>query len=130
MKKPRNPQGQKRDIHGFDGAGHLDPAHAQRLLALGREDRAADDAQAFVPKPESDDDFVEELAVFRRAKDILPVITPEGHMVEPARLVQAKWPGHAFPCCNETTCSQTCRKRRPSAAPYRAGSVEKCKYAS
>ena len=75
-------------------------------------------------------DFVEELAVFRRAKDILPVITPEGHMVEPARLVQAKWPGHAFACCNETTCSQTCRKRRPSAAPYRAGSLEKCKYAS
>jgi hypothetical protein len=61
MKKSRNPQGQKRDIHGFDGAGHLDPAHAQRLLALGREDRAADDAQAFVATPKSDDDFVEEL---------------------------------------------------------------------
>jgi hypothetical protein len=34
-------------------------------------------------------DFVQKLPVFRRAKDVLPVITPEGHMVEAARMVQA-----------------------------------------
>jgi hypothetical protein len=61
MKKSRNPQGPKRDIHGFDGAGHLDPGHAQRLLDLARGQRADDDTEAFVAKPESDDDFVEEL---------------------------------------------------------------------
>jgi hypothetical protein len=61
MKKPRNPPAQKRDIHGFDGAGHLDPGHAQRLLDLARGERAKDDAKAFVSKPESEDDFVEEL---------------------------------------------------------------------
>lgn len=60
MTKSRKPQAPKRDIHGFDGAGHLDPAHAQRLLELAREDRAQD-PDAFVAKPESEDDFVEEL---------------------------------------------------------------------
>lgn len=61
MKKSRTPQPPKRDIHGFDGAGHLDPGHAQRLLALARGERSEDDAEAFVAKPESEDDFVEEL---------------------------------------------------------------------
>jgi len=61
MTKSRKPQSPKRDIHGFDGAGHLDPGHAQRLLDLARGDRAEDDTAAFVAKPESEDDFVEEL---------------------------------------------------------------------
>jgi hypothetical protein len=60
MTKPRS-QTPKRDIHGFDGAGHLDPGHAERLLALARGERAKDDPKAFVTKPESEDDFVEEL---------------------------------------------------------------------
>lgn len=61
MKKSRNPPTPKRDIHGFDGAGHLDPEHAQRLLELARSQRNEEDTNAFVAKPESEDDFVEEL---------------------------------------------------------------------
>ncbi|MDQ2647122.1 MAG: hypothetical protein M3020_25175 [Myxococcota bacterium] len=62
MKKSRSPQPPKRDIHGFDGAGHLDPEHAQRLLDLARGAQRDDEStEAFVAKPESEDDFVEEL---------------------------------------------------------------------
>jgi len=48
---------------GFDGAGHMDPAHAQRLLELAREGKDADEhsAEAFLKKPRSNDDLAEEL---------------------------------------------------------------------
>jgi hypothetical protein len=49
--------------HGFDGAGHMDPAHAARLLALSREGKEAEaDAGAFVQATGTKDDLAEELA--------------------------------------------------------------------
>ena len=48
--------------HGFDGAGHMDPAHAKRLLELAREGNATDDdATAFLKKPRAHDALAEEL---------------------------------------------------------------------
>lgn len=49
--------------HGFDGAGHMDPEHAKRLLELARggKDSDADSAEAFLKKPRSNDDLAEEL---------------------------------------------------------------------
>lgn len=46
--------------HGFDGAGHMDPAHAARLLALGREGKEAE-ADAFVKSTGTKDALAEEL---------------------------------------------------------------------
>ena len=53
---PRGP------AHGYDGAGHMDPKHAEHLLALSREDRTKDDDAAFVAATSTDDDLAEELA--------------------------------------------------------------------
>jgi len=47
--------------HGFDGAGHMDPAHAKRLLELAREGKDADPDVAFLKKSHSTDDLAEEL---------------------------------------------------------------------
>lgn len=47
--------------HGFDGAGHMDPAHAKRLLALARAGRQTDNDEAFVKKAHSNDGLAEEL---------------------------------------------------------------------
>jgi len=47
MNQKKEPQG---PAHGFDGAGHMDPAHAKRLLELGREGKEADAGEAFVKK--------------------------------------------------------------------------------
>lgn len=48
--------------HGFDGAGHMDPDHAKRLLELAREGKTTDnDAEAFLKKPRARDDLAEEL---------------------------------------------------------------------
>jgi hypothetical protein len=49
--------------HGFDGAGHMDPAHAARLLALAREGKETEaDADAFVKPMGTKDELAEELA--------------------------------------------------------------------
>jgi hypothetical protein len=45
----------------YDRPGHLDPAHAERLLELSRADRDQDDDEAFVRAKTSKDDFAEEL---------------------------------------------------------------------
>jgi hypothetical protein len=47
--------------HGFDGAGHMDPAHAARLLALSREGKEVE-GDAFVKSTGTKDDLAEELA--------------------------------------------------------------------
>jgi len=47
--------------HGFDNAGHMDPAHRKHLLELAREGKEGDDAEAFVKKARTNDDLAEEL---------------------------------------------------------------------
>jgi hypothetical protein len=59
MNQKKGPQA---PAHGFDGAGHMDPAHAKRLLELGREGKDADTDEAFVKKNHTNDDLAEELA--------------------------------------------------------------------
>jgi len=59
MNQKKEPQG---PTHGFDGAGHMDPAHAKRLLELGREGKESDTEVAFVKKTHTNDDLAEELA--------------------------------------------------------------------
>jgi len=59
MNQKKEPQG---PAHGFDGAGHMDPAHAKRLLELGREGKEAETDVAFVKKTHTHDDLAEELA--------------------------------------------------------------------
>ena len=59
MNQKKEPQG---PAHGFDGAGHMDPAHAKRLLELSREGKDADTDEAFVKKTHTNDDLAEELA--------------------------------------------------------------------
>ncbi|RYZ01334.1 MAG: hypothetical protein EOO73_35855 [Myxococcales bacterium] len=59
MKKPTKPSVAP-EHKGFDGAGHMDPAHAQRLLELGRAGKESDDTEAFPLAAE--DDLAEELA--------------------------------------------------------------------
>jgi hypothetical protein len=54
-KKPHPP------AHGFDGAGHMDPAHAKHLLELAREGKQSDNDEAFVKKARSNDGLAEEL---------------------------------------------------------------------
>lgn len=51
----------KTPVHGFDGAGHMDPKHAERLLELAREGKDKE-ADAFVESSETTDDLAEELA--------------------------------------------------------------------
>jgi hypothetical protein len=46
--------------HGFDGAGHMDPAHAARLRELARQGKEAE-ADAFVESTGTKDDLAEEL---------------------------------------------------------------------
>src|SRR5215217_116068 len=59
MKKPNKPVATPTHT-GFDGAGHMDPAHAQRLLELSRAGKDRDDTEAFPLAGE--DDLAEELA--------------------------------------------------------------------
>ncbi|HEY6079798.1 MAG TPA: hypothetical protein VIW29_13380 [Polyangiaceae bacterium] len=61
-KQAKSAQAGAARAHGFDGAGHMDPAHAERLLALAREGKDTAEANAFVADPETDDDLAEELA--------------------------------------------------------------------
>jgi hypothetical protein len=56
--KPPTP---KRPVVRKDGAGHVDPAHAKRLLALSRESREAPEARSFVSGPRSREAIAEEL---------------------------------------------------------------------
>jgi hypothetical protein len=61
--KQTKPSSTPAPAHGFDGAGHMDPAHAARLLALGREGKEAEaDADAFVHAVGPKDALAEELA--------------------------------------------------------------------
>jgi hypothetical protein len=53
-KKPATP--------GYDGAGHMDPEHARRLLEMAREGRVDDSTDAFIDAPQTRDDLAEELA--------------------------------------------------------------------
>lgn len=46
----------------FDGAGHIDPARAEHLLALARETRSNDDDSAFIDTSSTEDDLAEGLA--------------------------------------------------------------------
>jgi hypothetical protein len=48
-------------VHGFDGAGHMDPARAKHLLELAREGKETDTDEAFVKKAHSNDGLAEEL---------------------------------------------------------------------
>ena len=59
MNQKKEPQG---PAHGFDGAGHMDPAHAKRLLELAREGKQANTDEAFVNKTHTNDALAEELA--------------------------------------------------------------------
>ena len=47
--------------HGFDGAGHMDAGHAQRLRELGKAGQESD-PRAFLDGTSSDDELAEELA--------------------------------------------------------------------
>jgi len=59
-KSKTKPSPKPAPAHGFDGAGHMDPAHAARLLALSREGKEAD-AGAFVKATGTKDELAEEL---------------------------------------------------------------------
>ena len=62
IKQAKSEQARSTRAHGFDGSGHMDPAHAERLLELAREGKDSSEANAFVADPETDDDLAEELA--------------------------------------------------------------------
>ena len=47
---------------GYDASGHMNPKHAQHLLAMGRSDRTDDSAGAFIDANSTKDDLAEELA--------------------------------------------------------------------
>ncbi len=59
-KKAPHVEGKVSPTHGFDGAGHMDPAHRKHLLELAREGKVAE-GEAFVKKARSNDDLAEEL---------------------------------------------------------------------
>jgi hypothetical protein len=61
-KKTPHVDGKVPPAHGFDGAGHMDPAHKKRLLDLAREGKSDESAEAFVKKARTHDDLAEELA--------------------------------------------------------------------
>jgi hypothetical protein len=44
-----------------DGSGHVDPAHAKRLLALSRESQETSEGRSFVSGPRSKEAIAEEL---------------------------------------------------------------------
>ena len=48
--------------HGYDAAGHMDPARQKHLLELAREGKPSDADEAFVKKSHTNDDLAEELA--------------------------------------------------------------------
>lgn len=60
-KKPTHAEGKVSPSHGFDAAGHMDPAHRKHLLELAREGKDSDDDAAFVTVPRTKDDLAEEL---------------------------------------------------------------------
>jgi hypothetical protein len=59
-KKP-TPDHAATPAHGYNGAGHMDPEHAKRLLKLAREGREPE-TEGFVKGSHSNDDLAEELA--------------------------------------------------------------------
>ena len=59
-KKAPHVEGKVSPTHGFDGAGHMDPAHRKHLLELAREGKT-EEGEAFVKKARSNDDLAEEL---------------------------------------------------------------------
>lgn len=61
MSTPKKPT-KSAEIQREDRPGHLDPAHAARLRALGEEGHASDDERAFVSGHASKDPLAEELA--------------------------------------------------------------------
>lgn len=48
-------------VRRIDGAGHVDPAHAARLLELSRETHGTDDDRGFVKMHRSQESIAEEL---------------------------------------------------------------------
>jgi hypothetical protein len=61
-KKTPHVDGKASPAHGFDGAGHMDPAHKKHLLELAREGKPSETSEAFVKKSHTNDDLAEELA--------------------------------------------------------------------
>lgn len=51
----------KAGVKRIDGAGHVDPAHAARLLELSRENQGGDDDRGFVKTHRSQESIAEEL---------------------------------------------------------------------
>jgi hypothetical protein len=51
-----------RALPGYDGSGHMDPAHARRLLKMAREGKVDAGSGAFIDAPETQDDLAEGLA--------------------------------------------------------------------
>lgn len=51
-----------RPTPGYDGSGHMDPAHARRLLRMAREGKVDAGGGAFIDAPETQDDLAEGLA--------------------------------------------------------------------
>jgi hypothetical protein len=51
-----------RPTAGYDGAGHMDPEHARRLLEMAREGKVDDGVGAFIDAPETRDDLAKGLA--------------------------------------------------------------------
>lgn len=51
----------KQGVKRIDGAGHVDPGHAARLLELSRETHGADDDRGFVKTHRSQESIAEEL---------------------------------------------------------------------
>src|SRR5438034_6075114 len=60
--KKASPTDKARPAHGFDNAGHMDPAHRKYLLELAREGKEPEAGAAFVKKSHTHDDLAEELA--------------------------------------------------------------------
>lgn len=61
-KKAPHVEGKVSPPHGFDGAGHMDPAHRKHLLELARDGKGTtEDDEAFIKKPRSRDALAEEL---------------------------------------------------------------------
>jgi hypothetical protein len=59
--KARVAPAKKGSVMRRDGSGHVDPAHAKRLLALSREAREAPEARTFVSGPRPREAIAEEL---------------------------------------------------------------------
>lgn len=58
---PKSKKASNSAARRHDGAGHMDPAHAERLLDMARSSRDGGPDVAFFAGPQSGDDWAEEL---------------------------------------------------------------------